>query len=66
MMMDRGKIYLKRFKNLSKAFETGEFRATINIDADTEKAEAWNVFYINVDTTLSASYGEIRGDREDL
>lgn len=31
-MLDRGYVYLKRFKNLSKAFQTGNFKAIPNLE----------------------------------
>ncbi|KAL5032822.1 hypothetical protein BDV3_001359 [Batrachochytrium dendrobatidis] len=34
--LERGYVYLKRFKNLSKAFSTGEFRALANADQVSE------------------------------
>ncbi|KAJ3257365.1 hypothetical protein HK103_004585 [Boothiomyces macroporosus] len=35
-MLDRGYMYLKRFKNLSKAFANGDFRALQNIEKQQE------------------------------
>jgi hypothetical protein len=40
---ERGIVYLRRFKNLSKAFETGEFKASPNYDQETpDTSAAWS------------------------
>jgi aspartyl/asparaginyl-tRNA synthetase len=47
-MLDRGYVYLKRFKNLSKAFETGDFRSIQNAEIRQDVPGPWTkVFCID-------------------
>ncbi|KAI8899380.1 hypothetical protein BC833DRAFT_585987 [Globomyces pollinis-pini] len=63
-LLERGHIYLRRFKNLSKAFSTGDYRAVSNIDSGNENQPGpWQKFplYQKLEETslaIARLYGE--------
>jgi hypothetical protein len=46
-MVDRGYIYLARFKNLSKAFQTGDFRNVQNMEMRQDLPGPWTKVGMN-------------------
>ncbi|KAJ3273289.1 hypothetical protein HDV01_004647 [Terramyces sp. JEL0728] len=69
-MLDRGYMYLKRFKNLSKAFANGDFRALQNIEKQQENQPGpWSkiALYSKLDETniaVARLYHEAPSDQK--
>nr|KAJ3418786.1 hypothetical protein HK105_007846 [Polyrhizophydium stewartii] len=58
--LERGYVYLKRFKNLSRAFATGEFRALANTEQNAENMPGpWQKVRFLHRPTASASFARL-------